>query len=470
MVDRERTVPMITETWGPPKQRIWRFLTIRGHSIVSILDLSNRPSASGFMQPGPQPMKDLNQDDAVERMLNQVEGVLKRQQNDVRAARRATVSLDDGPQHQGHRDASSLQQSHSDEGSRRHGYNDDTLQPDGQRRHFDPRNRPRTQDLIDDGTELEAHANDALAYDPYATEPEKDACDLDATAVELEAYDPDRTLPDKDVYETHATEGVLGTDDPDTAGRDFDAYEASPTVAQSDTGETAVSAAAEVDELPPLEPQSEAPEQPGGAHRTRRLTTRLGQLLVDTDLVSGPQLESALRRQQETGERLGAVLVNEGYIDEPALLGALVRQHGVPAADLDDIELDTALTKLIPHDMAQRYLLVPLALHADAVDVAMVDPTDFVAMAHVRFATGLRPNVFITTVTAAQRAIARLYADEDSDSTAQPRDPREAVKRMILERDSMLISADQDPRKFYELAASIDTFVDEIFRKASSCG
>ncbi len=432
-------------------------------------------------------MKDLNQDDAVERMLNQVEGALKRQQNDVRAARRATVPLDDGPQHQGHRDEISLQQSqpdershrqgfadqrsHSqgfgDEGSRRHGTNDDTLQPDAERDQLDPRNRPRMQDLIGDQTELESHANDALAYDPDATYLEQDAYDLDATAVKLEAYDPGKTLPEMDAYETA---GVLGTDDPDTAGRDFDAHEASPTVAPSDTEETAVSAAAEADELPPLEPQFEAPEQPGGAHMTRRLTTRLGQLLVDTDLVSEPQLESALRRQQETGERLGAVLVNEGYIDEPALLGALVSQHGVPAADLDDVELDTALTKLIPHDMAQRYLLVPLTLHADAVDVAMVDPTDFVAMAHVRFATGLRPNVFITTVTAAQRAIARLYADEDSDSTPQPRDPREEVKRMILERDSMLIAADQDPRKFYELAASIDTFVDEIFRKASSCG
>ena len=41
---------------------------------------------------------------------------------------------------------------------------------------------------------------------------------------------------------------------------------------------------------------------------------------------------------------------------------------------------------------------------------------------------------------------------------------------MILDRDSMLLAADEDPRKFYELAASIDVFVDEIFRKASGSG
>ena len=124
---------------------------------------------------------------------------------------------------------------------------------------------------------------------------------------------------------------------------------------------------------------------------------------------------------------------------------------------------------MIPADMARRYQLIPMAIKKDAVDVAMVDPTDFVAMAHVRFATGLRPNVFITTSTAAERAMARLYAGEEPEGVAeQPRDPRTEIKKMILDRDAMLIGAEQDPRKFYELAASIDAFVDEIIRKASS--
>ena len=34
------------------------------------------------------------------------------------------------------------------------------------------------------------------------------------------------------------------------------------------------------------------------------------------------------------------------------------------------------------------------------------------------------------------------------------------------DRDALLIAADQDPRKLYELAASIDAFVDEIIRMA----
>lgn len=221
---------------------------------------------------------------------------------------------------------------------------------------------------------------------------------------------------------------------------------------------------------PPSETRVEPAEQVERAHMTRRLTTRLGQLLIDADLLSKSQLDAALETQRETGERLGAVLVNKGFIDEPALLSVLESQYGVPAATLEDVELDANLARLIPADMARRYLLVPLALHADSVDVAMVDPTDFVAMGYVRFATGLRPNIFITTVTAAQRAIERVYAAEDAIDCGEPLDRREAVRRMISDRDALLMAADQDPRKFYELAASVDAFVDEIFRKVSDSG
>ncbi len=58
----------------------------------------------------------------------------------------------------------------------------------------------------------------------------------------------------------------------------------------------------------------------------------------------------------------------------------------------------------------------------------------------------------------------------EADTIAPPQDPREAVKRMIRDRDGMFIAAGQDARKFYELAASIDAFVDEIFRKATETG
>ncbi len=328
--------------------------------------------------------------------------------------------------------------------------------------------------LIGDNGGSEAHATGTTDDCPD---------DPDTSAVESDAYDPDRTEPELDPYPVPAAMSPGREDIPRRSVLEpqFELApepepepepEAEPE-AKVETPQSGPGAVAEQPEpktgaeQPTPEARFEPPEQTDGAHMSRRLTTRLGQLLLDTNLLSESQLHSALERQQKTGERLGVVLVNEGYIHEPALLSVLANQYGVPAANLDDIRLDAELAKLIPHEMARRYLLVPLALHDDAVDVAMVDPSDFVAMAHIRFSTGLRPNVFITTATAAQRAIASLYEEENFDTEEPPTDPREVVKRMILDRDSLLMAAEQDPRKFYELAASIDAFVDEIFRKAS---
>ncbi len=205
------------------------------------------------------------------------------------------------------------------------------------------------------------------------------------------------------------------------------------------------------------------------AHMARRLTTRLGQLLLDADLLSEAQLSQALSEQLETGEKLGSILVNGDYVSEDDLLAVLAEQHGVPTADLESIDLDPRVTQMIPADMARRYQLIPMALKQDSIDVAMVDPTDFVAMAHVRFATGLRPNVFITTSSAANRAMGRLYGGEAQQPfpvASESGDPHTDIKKMILDRDALLLGADQDPRKFYELAASIDKFVDVIIRMA----
>ena len=66
-----------------------------------------------------------------------------------------------------------------------------------------------------------------------------------------------------------------------------------------------------------------------------------------------------------------------------------------------------------------------------------------------------------------ERALARVYSGEGDTAEQQQLDPREQVKKMILDRDSLLMAADGDPRKFYELAATIDEFIDEIFRQAT---
>ncbi len=433
-------------------------------------------------------MNDADQDDAVERVVDQLEGIPEPDDIGANAPRRVATSINfpmtdqsgsDDPSSAG--EATHQRQTAaapSDSGSPEHPGATETLQPGAERPPRDPRQQLHVQDLRLADAGVNAPATDHAESELGAATPAMDSQDPNRAAPDSVGLGAENTSPEVnasvlDVAVPEAAASVLDTTGatgvPPGAAEIAVASEAALAPAEAPAPEHVIEPETEAEGAPSALPQFEPVAPVQARDMTRRLSTRLGQLLVDSGKLSDAQLQTALRRQQETGERLGEVLVKDGYIDEPALLSVLERQYGVPAAVLDEEELDTALAKLIPFYMANRYLLVPLALHAEAVDVAMVDPTDFVAMAHVRFATGVRPNVFVTTVTAVRRAIATLYAGEAADMIARPRE-REAVKRMIRDRDSIFIAAKQDGRKLYELAASLDAFVDEIFRKVTETG
>lgn len=63
------------------------------------------------------------------------------------------------------------------------------------------------------------------------------------------------------------------------------------------------------------------------------MAKQLGDILVDTELISKKTLEKALDRQQDTGKRLGQVLEEMGVITEAELMEALLRQQS-PFADV----------------------------------------------------------------------------------------------------------------------------------------
>ena len=66
------------------------------------------------------------------------------------------------------------------------------------------------------------------------------------------------------------------------------------------------------------------------------MATQLGDILVETEIISKKTLEKALERQNGTEKRLGQVLEEMGVITEAELMEALLRQHS-PFADIANI-------------------------------------------------------------------------------------------------------------------------------------
>ena len=151
-----------------------------------------------------------------------------------------------------------------------------------------------------------------------------------------------------------------------------------------------------------------------GARATyaRKSNTRLGRLVVEAGLVSEADLERTLQMQAETGERLGNLLVVLDLISEEDLVKLLSEQFGVPPAELEHLDVPTSVLALVPQDMARRYLVVPVAADSQSLSLAMVDPTDVVAIDDIEFATGLRVQPLVASERAINDAIGRLYGDQ----------------------------------------------------------
>jgi MSHA biogenesis protein MshE len=73
---------------------------------------------------------------------------------------------------------------------------------------------------------------------------------------------------------------------------------------------------------------------------------RLGDMLVQQNLVTGEQLKLALEEQKRSGRKLGRVLVESGYVTEEGISTGLARQIGADFVDLKTFKPQPELIKL----------------------------------------------------------------------------------------------------------------------------
>jgi len=136
---------------------------------------------------------------------------------------------------------------------------------------------------------------------------------------------------------------------------------------------------------------------------------RLGQMLVNAKLITDDQLQKALAMQQKEGGRLGSNLVKLGFIDEDELVSFLSRQYGIPAVNLQDLEIDPGLCKLIPNDTVQKYQIMPISRTGATITVAMVDPSNVFALDDLKFMTGYNVEPVIASEATIKASINKYY-------------------------------------------------------------
>src|SRR5438093_2222405 len=139
------------------------------------------------------------------------------------------------------------------------------------------------------------------------------------------------------------------------------------------------------------------------------MAVKLGEMLIKAGLLTPQKLQEALEYQKTNGGKLGLNLVKLGLVKEEDITRVLSQQYGVPAINLTKVEVDDAVVKLIPSEVAQKYLILPVSRTGATLTVAMVDPTNVFAMDDIKFMTGYNVEPVVASEVAIKEAIDKYY-------------------------------------------------------------
>jgi len=142
--------------------------------------------------------------------------------------------------------------------------------------------------------------------------------------------------------------------------------------------------------------------------------SRLGELLVREKLISLQQLQEAQNEAKRTGKRLGVALSKLGYVKDQDLTQFLARQYSLPSINLSSFEIDPDVIKLIPREVAQKHMVIPVNRAGSTLIVAMADPSNIYAIDEIKFITQYNIEPVVASESAIEDAILR-YFDKGPD-------------------------------------------------------
>lgn len=145
---------------------------------------------------------------------------------------------------------------------------------------------------------------------------------------------------------------------------------------------------------------------------------RLGEILVEKELITEDQLEEGLALHRQTGQKLGVVLIEQDWITESDMFKVLEEQFDIPFVNINNIFIDPKVPKLISELLARKYHVLPIQLEKNKLTVAMSDPLDFIAKDDIRLATGFDVLEVMSSSADITKAINKYYDASDKAKKA----------------------------------------------------
>ena len=139
---------------------------------------------------------------------------------------------------------------------------------------------------------------------------------------------------------------------------------------------------------------------------------RLGEMLVDAEILTEEQLKRAVAEHRKAGLKLGQYLSRQGLVNENQIVDTLSQQLKIEKYHPDQYPLDMDLARMIPFETAQKLQVAPLRKKGRLLTVAMTDPLDINTMDSIEITTNSEVEPVVCTEHEVTQLINSLYGQQ----------------------------------------------------------
>lgn len=160
---------------------------------------------------------------------------------------------------------------------------------------------------------------------------------------------------------------------------------------------------------------------------TDEIQEKLIKLLIDEGLVEKRILDDAETRAKKEDKPFFSLLTEEGVIDNELLTHAVAQISGVPYVNLSNSFIDQNILSLLPAEVAERFMAVPLAEVQNRLAVAMIDANNVQAVDYLANRIQRPLKVFMASEDSVRHVLGQYKADLSTVSDAAQVSQEEAA-------------------------------------------
>lgn len=196
-----------------------------------------------------------------------------------------------------------------------------------------------------------------------------------------------------------------------------------------------------------------------------RKKLRLGDVLVNSGVITADQLQKGLELQKGSGRKLGETLVDEGITTEENIAKALSSQLGYEMVDLQDVSIDEEILNLVPPNILKKHKMIPFEYSRTGMNVlrvAMSDPMNMAAMDDINIITNLQVEPVVATPRDVMLALDRYYGQAEVNSALEEY-VKEKTSQMAEQEDIYSDDINNSP-----IVQLVKTMIEQAVRQRAS--